>query len=95
MTHEAKIKDREEVDKIVDDVIAENKGLIDRLKKEDQHFLEIPPSVSSEDSLIEDVEVFLKQPTSETSTTKTEYRTVEGEYRTDSTKKNKVELTAV
>ena len=95
MTHEAKTKDREEVDKIIDDVIVENKGLIDRLKEEDQHFQEIPQSVSSEDSLVESVEVFLKQSISETSTTETEYITVEGEYHTDSTKKNKVELTTV
>lgn len=95
MTHEAKTKDRKEVDKIIDDVIAENKGLIDRLKEEDQHFQEIPQSVSSEDSLVECVEVLLIQPISETSTAETEYSTVEGEYHTDSSKKNKVELTAV
>ncbi|HJJ22706.1 MAG TPA: hypothetical protein OQH54_03200 [Nitrosopumilus sp.] len=76
MKHKVKIASDEEVKKITNDVIAENKNLLKRLEKEEQEIvIKDQVSYAGEDSFLEHAEI-----------------TTTGNYITASANRNKIEL---
>ena len=92
MTNEAKEASEERIEKLADEVIDENKHLLKRLEGEEKETIVSSQSIAGEDSFLEVVEVITKQSLQDTANDDFQPVTT-GEYRTSSTKRNKVELT--
>jgi len=93
MTHESKYASDEIVEKIADEVILENKSLLERLAVEEEAEIKKKGLDTAYTSYVEKVQVKFRE-FENLLQQHSEYKTVaDGDYVTVSTKENKVELT--